>query len=79
MIKNQHIPIMSKEVLSFINGKNKLSVLDCTFGGGGHSNKFLEEGHYVTAIDQDNNSLRIAKKLKKNTQIFFSIKQISKI
>ena len=24
MIKNQHIPIMSKEVLSFINGKSKL-------------------------------------------------------
>ena len=72
MIKNQHIPIMSKEVLSFINGKSKLSVLDCTFGGGGHSNKFLEEGHYVTAIDEDDNSLRIAKKLKKKyTNIFF--------
>ena len=35
----------------------KLSILDCTFGGGGHSKKFLESGHYVTAIDQDENSI----------------------
>ena len=72
MIKNQHVPIMSKEILSFINGKKKLSILDCTFGGGGHSIKFLESGHYVTAIDQDENSEIIAKKLKKYfPNIFF--------
>ena len=53
MIKNQHIPIMSKEILSFIDGKKNLSILDCTFGGGGHSVKFLERGHNVIAIDQD--------------------------
>ncbi len=66
MIKNQHIPIMANEILSFIDGKKKLSILDCTFGGGGHSKKFLESGHFVTAIDQDDTSLTIAKELKKN-------------
>ena len=72
MIKDLHIPIMSKEILSFIEGKRNLSILDCTFGGGGHSKKFLEEGHNVTAIDQDNNSSIIAKKLKeKFPNIFF--------
>ena len=65
MIRDQHIPIMANEILSFIKGKKKLSILDCTFGGGGHSKKFLESGHLVTAIDQDINSLSIAKKLKK--------------
>ena len=64
MIKNQHIPIMSNEILSFIHNKKKLSILDCTFGGGGHSKKFLELGHHVTAFDQDKNSFRIAEKLK---------------
>ena len=72
MIFNQHIPIMLNEILSFIDGKKKLSILDCTFGGGGHSKKFLENGHYVIAIDQDENSLTIAKKLKKTfPNIFF--------
>ena len=56
---------MSNEILSFIKDKKKLSVLDCTFGGGGHSLKFLERGHSVTAIDKDENSSLIAKNLMK--------------
>ena len=72
MILDNHIPIMTNEILSFIDGKKNLSILDCTFGGGGHSKIFLEKGHFVTAIDQDNNSLMIAKKLKKKfPNIFF--------
>ena len=72
MIINQHIPIMTNEIFSFIDGKKNLSILDCTFGRGGHSKKFLENGHFVTAIDQDINSLRIAKKLKEEFRnIFF--------
>ena len=63
MIKNEHVPIMVEEILSFVNGKNNLSILDCTFGGGGHSKKFLERGHFVTAIDQDDYSLNIAEHL----------------
>ena len=65
MINNLHIPIMANEVLSFVNNKKNLSILDCTFGGGGHSKKFLEKGHHVTAIDQDEKAYIIAKKLKK--------------
>ena len=72
MIRDQHIPIMTNEILSFINRKKNLSILDCTFGGGGHSKKFLENGHFVTAIDQDDSSSIIAKQLKKNfPNIFF--------
>ena len=72
MIRNQHTPIMTNEILSFIEGEKNLSILDCTFGGGGHSKKFLEKGHSVTAIDQDENSLIIANELKKKfSNIFF--------
>ena len=70
MINYQHIPIMANEILSFIDGEKNLSILDCTFGGGGHSKNFLEKGHSVTAIDQDDNSIKIAKKLKKK---FYSL------
>ena len=64
MILNQHNPIMTNEILSFIEGKKNLSILDCTFGGGGHSLKFLKEGHNITAIDQDNYSKIVAESLK---------------
>ncbi len=75
MIKDKHIPVMVNEILSFINNKKNLSILDCTFGGGGHTKKFLESGHFVTAIDQDDNSMVIAKKLKQNfSNIFFDLK-----
>ena len=70
MIKDQHIPIMTNEILSFIDDKKNLSILDCTFGRGGHSKKFLENGHFVTAIDQDDNSFSIAKKLKEEFRNF---------
>ena len=72
MINDLHIPILTSEILSFIKNKKKLSILDCTFGRGGHSKKFLENGHSVTAFDQDDNSLIIAKRLKKSfPNIFF--------
>ena len=72
MIKNQHIPIMENEILSLIKDKENLSILDCTFGGGGHTLKFLQRGHIVTALDQDKNSLIIANKLKKKySNLFF--------
>ena len=61
---------MSNEILSFIKDKKKLSILDCTFGGGGHSLKFLEKGHSVTAIDKDKTSLIIAKKFMKKYSNF---------
>ena len=65
MIRDQHKSIMTNEILSFINNKINLSILDCTFGGGGHAKKFLEKGHNVIAIDQDDDSKIIAKNLKK--------------
>mgnify|MGYP001265797332 CR=1 FL=1 len=65
MIRDQHIPILTNEIEKLINNKKNLFILDCTFGGGGHSIKFLERGHDLTAIDQDDNSKNIAKILKK--------------
>ena len=64
MITNLHKPIMVDEILSFITNDKKLSVLDCTFGGGGHALSFLNRGHQVTAIDQDLNAQEIANNIK---------------
>ena len=54
---------MVKEISSFLNNDKELSILDCTFGGGGHTLRFLELGHRVTAIDEDLKAQEIAKEL----------------
>ena len=83
MITNLHKPIMVDEILSFIQGENKLSILDCTFGGGGHTQKFLDKGHYVTAIDQDKNAINSAEEIsKRNSKLSFykiNFKDLDKI
>ena len=64
MITNVHKPIMVKEISSFLNNDKKLSILDCTFGGGGHTMSFLDLGHKVIAIDEDLKAQQIAKDLR---------------
>ena len=64
MITNVHKPIMVMEILSYLNNDKELSILDCTFGGGGHTLSFLDLGHRVTAIDEDLKAQKIAKELK---------------
>ena len=64
MITNVHKPIMVMEILSYLNNDKELSILDCTFGGGGHTLSFLDLGHRVTAIDEDLKAQEIAKELK---------------
>ena len=83
MITNLHKPIMVDEILSFIQGEKELSILDCTFGGGGHTQKFLDKSHYVTAIDQDKNAINSAEELsKRNSKLSFykiNFKDLDKI
>ncbi|MDB3974410.1 16S rRNA (cytosine(1402)-N(4))-methyltransferase RsmH [Alphaproteobacteria bacterium] len=64
-IANIHKPIMVEEILSFIKGGNSLNILDCTFGGGGHTKSFLEKNFTVVSIDKDNNAKEIANEFKK--------------
>ena len=70
MITNTHKPIMVKEISSFLNKDKELSILDCTFGGGGHTISFLDLGHRVTAIDEDSNAQEIAKDFRKKFNKF---------
>ncbi len=76
MVDNIHKPIMVDEILSFIRNEKNLEILDCTFGGGGHSKNFLNKGHKVIGIDCDDRAIEIAKKLfKENNK--FSFKKLN--
>ena len=73
MINNLHIPIMANEVLSLIDNKKKLSILDCTFGGGGYSEAILKyPDTKVFAIDRDRSLQKYANELTKKFPKRFS-------
>lgn len=60
MISNLHQPIMVQEILSKINFENNNFFLDATYGGGGHSDFILDKGSMVLAIDNYEESKKIA-------------------
>lgn len=60
-----HLPIMTKEVIKYLDIKENGIYVDCTTGGGGHSYEILKrlgpEGH-LFCFDQDQDALDYAKK-----------------
>lgn len=64
-MKFSHIPIMTKEILSFLKPKysGQYLFVDATLGGGGHSKKILESipNSKIIGIDQDQEAIKAAK------------------
>ena len=54
-MNNKHLPVMLKEVLSFIPKDKKINLIDATFGGGGYSKAILKNFNIknLIAIDRD--------------------------
>lgn len=61
MILN-HVPVLWREVLGFLAVKPGGRYIDCTVGGGGHTEAILKKGGEVLGIDQDPMSLDVARK-----------------
>ncbi len=55
-----HAPVLVEEIVALFAGAKQ--VLDCTLGGGGHSEALLASGASVTAIDRDDAAIDEAKK-----------------
>ncbi len=59
-----HIPVLDKEVISYLVLKKGMIILDCTVGSGGHAEKILEaigDTGYLIGIDRDAEILESAK------------------
>ncbi|MFN3346215.1 MAG: 16S rRNA (cytosine(1402)-N(4))-methyltransferase RsmH [Candidatus Bipolaricaulaceae bacterium] len=56
-----HEPVLVKEVLGFLAAKPGKVIVDATVGTGGHAEALLAQGAQVIGIDQDPQSLEVAK------------------
>jgi 16S rRNA (cytosine1402-N4)-methyltransferase len=55
-----HAPVMVEEVVALLTGARE--VLDCTLGGGGHSDALLSIGASVVALDHDETAITEARR-----------------
>jgi 16S rRNA (cytosine1402-N4)-methyltransferase len=58
-----HVPVMRDEVVRWLAPAPGKLLLDCTFGGGGHSRQLLAAGAAVLALDRDPDTLELAEAL----------------
>jgi 16S rRNA (cytosine1402-N4)-methyltransferase len=52
-----HVPVLADEVVTFLRPAPGILFLDGTLGGGGHSERFLQAGARVVALDRDPDAL----------------------
>jgi 16S rRNA (cytosine1402-N4)-methyltransferase len=71
-MKNNHIPVMLKEIKSYIPTDKKINIIDATFGGGGYSRSILENFNVskLIAIDRDPITKIFAKEIFKKFNNF---------
>lgn len=64
--KHAHVPVMAKEVIEYLKPEDGQTILDLTFGAGGHAKTILEHAPNVKllALDRDPIAFEFAKELQ---------------
>ncbi|MDR2667242.1 MAG: 16S rRNA (cytosine(1402)-N(4))-methyltransferase RsmH [Holosporales bacterium] len=78
----EHVPVLSSEIVRILSPRDNSSLLDCTFGGGGHTKVLLETCRcYVCGLDRDPDAIQRAHEVKKkyNDRFDFVLERFSKI
>ena len=71
-----HFPVMLSEIIKISSPSKGGIFVDCTFGGGGYSNKILKFSKTkVIAIDRDTSVIAIARKLERKFHKRFQFHQ----
>lgn len=58
--ENYHVPVLLKEVVDFLVPEPGKIFVDCTLGGGGHTEALLQGGATVISLDQDPEAIQIS-------------------
>ena len=69
MVNSFHSPVLTKEVIYYLNCKKEGIYIDCTLGGGGHAESILEKIYpdgLLIGIDQDIEAIEAASRKLKN-------------
>ena len=75
--KKKHYPVLLKELISIISPQFGGTFIDCTFGQGGYTKKFLEFSETkVIALDRDFESSKNAEEIQKKFKDRFKFKNI---
>lgn len=56
-VASYHVPVLADEALAFLRPAPGLILLDGTAGGGGHSERILQHGATLVALDQDTDAI----------------------
>ena len=70
-MKSTHTPVLIKEVVDALHLRSGMTVVDATFGGGGHSKEILKRirpGGTLIALDQDEMAFESCKDLKRENE-----------
>lgn len=63
MSETHHEPVMVDEIIGFLQPASGRTLVDATFGAGGHTRALLREGADVIALDQDREAVEHARVL----------------
>ena len=64
-LNNEHLSVLSSEILAALDSSFEKTVIDATFGGGGYTQAFLKHGvKKVIAFDRDPTTTARAEALK---------------
>ena len=61
-MNDYHVPVVLRETIEYLNVTKGAKFIDCTLGGGGHTEKIIELGGIVLGIDQDIEAINYSKR-----------------
>lgn len=61
-MNNYHVPVLPNETIEYLKITKSGKYIDCTLGGGGHTELILAKGGNVLGIDQDIEAINYSKK-----------------
>ena len=69
-----HVTVLRDEAAALLRGRSGLTLLDCTLGGGGHSEALLTAGARVVGIDRDPKAVAAAtERLRRFGELFHAV------